>query len=181
MNDVIERILVTEEEIITRSKELGAAITQDYRSAGITPVVVGLLKGSVPFLAEIMKHIDLDIEIDFMDVSSYDGAESVGDVKINKDLDKSVKGESILLVEDIVDTGRTLKEVKKLLLHKGATEVKIVSLLDKPSRRVIEIQADYVGFEIPNEFVVGYGLDYDQKYRNLPYIGVLKPQVYENR
>ena len=118
-----------------------------------------------------MKHIDLDIEIDFMDVSSYDGAESVGDVKINKDLDKSVKGESILLVEDIVDTGRTLKEVKKLLLHKGAAEVKIVSLLDKPSRRVIEIQADYVGFEIPNEFVVGYGLDYDQKYRNLPYIG----------
>lgn len=181
MNDVIERILVTEEEIIKRSKELGAVITQDYRDAGKTPIVVGLLKGSVPFLAEIMKHIDLDIEIDFMDVSSYDGAQSVGDVKINKDLDKSVKGESILLVEDIVDTGRTLKEVKKLLLHKGAADVKIVSLLDKPSRRVIEIQADYVGFEIPNEFVVGYGLDYDQKYRNLPYIGVLRPQVYENR
>ena len=154
MNDVIERILVTEEEIIKRSKELGAVITQDYRDAGKTPIVVGLLKGSVPFLAEIMKHIDLD---------------------------KSVKGESILLVEDIVDTGRTLKEVKKLLLHKGAADVKIVSLLDKPSRRVIEVQADYVGFEIPNEFVVGYGLDYDQKYRNLPYIGVLRPQVYENR
>ena len=119
MNDVIERILVTEEEIIKRSKELGAVITQDYRDAGKTPIVVGLLKGSVPFLAEIMKHIDLDIEIDFMDVSSYDGAQSVGDVKINKDLDKSVKGESILLVEDIVDTGRTLKEVKKLLLHKS--------------------------------------------------------------
>ena len=119
MNDVIERILVTEEEIIKRSKELGAVITQDYRDAGKTPIVVGLLKGSVPFLAEIMKHIDLDIEIDFMDVSSYDGAQSVGDVKINKDLDKSVKGESILLVEDIVDTGRTLKEVKKLLLHKA--------------------------------------------------------------
>ena len=122
MNDVIERILVTEEEIIKRSKELGAVITQDYRDAGKTPIVVGLLKGSVPFLAEIMKHIDLDIEIDFMDVSSYDGAQSVGDVKINKDLDKSVKGESILLVEDIVDTGRTLKEVKKLLLHR--TEIR---------------------------------------------------------
>ena len=102
-----------------------------------------------------MKHIDLDIEIDFMDVSSYDGAQSVGDVKINKDLDKSVKDESILLVEDIVDTGRTLKEVNMLLMHKGAADVKIVSLFDKPSRRVVEFQADYVGFESPNEFVVG--------------------------
>ena len=112
MIDVIDRILVSEEEIVRRSKELGKQISEDYRKKGTTPIVIGLLKGSVPFLAEIMKHIDLDIEIDFMDVSSYDGAESVGDVKINKDLDKSVKGESILLVEDIVDTGRTLKEVR---------------------------------------------------------------------
>lgn len=179
MIDVIDRILVSEEEIVKRSKELGVLISEDYRRENKTPIVVGLLKGSVPFLAEIMKHIDLDIEIDFMDVSSYDGAESVGDVKINKDLDKSVKGESILLVEDIVDTGRTLKEVKQMLYNKGAADVKIVSLLDKPERRVIEIDADYVGFKIPNEFVVGYGLDYNQKYRNLPYIGVLKPAVYE--
>ena len=179
MIDVIDRILVSEEEIVRRSKELGKQISEDYRKKGTTPIVIGLLKCSVPFLAEIMKHIDLDIEIDFMDVSSYDGAESVGDVKINKDLDKSVKGESILLVEDIVDTGRTLKEVRQLLFNKGAADVKIVSLLDKPDRRVIEINADYVGFEIPNEFVVGYGLDYNQKYRNLPYIGVLKPSVYE--
>ena len=146
MIDVIDRILVSEEEIVKRSKELGALISEDYRRENKTPIVVGLLKGSVPFLAEIMKHIDLDIEIDFMDVSSYDGAESVGDVKINKDLDKSVKGESILLVEDIVDTGRTLKEVKQMLYNKGAADVKIVSLLDKPERRVIEIDADYVGF-----------------------------------
>ena len=179
MIDVIDRILVSDEEIVKGSKELGALISEDYRRENKTPIVVGLLKGSVPFLAEIMKHIDLDIEIDFMDVSSYDGAESVGDVKINKDLDKSVKGESILLVEDIVDTGRTLKEVKQMLYNKGAADVKIVSLLDKPERRVIEIDADYVGFKIPNEFVVGYGLDYNQKYRNLPYIGVLKPAVYE--
>lgn len=172
--DVIDRILVSEEEIVRRSKELGKQISEDYRKKGTTPIVIGLLKGSVPFLAEIMKHIDLDIEIDFMDVSSYDGAESVGDVKINKDLDKSVKGESILLVEDIVDTGRTLKEVRQLLFNKGAADVKIVSLLDKPDRRVIEINADYVGFEIPNEFVVGYGLDYNQKYRNLPYIGCVE-------
>ena len=179
MIDVIDRILVSEEEIVKRSKELGALISEDYRRENKTPIVVGLLKGSVPFLAEIMKHFVLDIVIDFMDVSSYDGAESVGDVKINKDLDKSVKGESILLVEDIVDTGRTLKEVKQMLYNKGAADVKIVSLLDKPERRVIEIDADYVGFKIPNEFVVGYGLDYNQKYRNLPYIGVLKPAVYE--
>ncbi len=179
--DVIDRVLVSEEEIVKRSKELGKQISDEYRAKGVTPIVVGLLKGSVPFLAEIMKHIDLDIEIDFMDVSSYDGAESVGDVKINKDLDKSIKGESILLVEDIVDTGRTLKEVKQLLFNKGAVDVKIVSLLDKPERRVIDIEADYVGFKIPNEFVVGYGLDYNQKYRNLGYIGVLKPSVYETK
>lgn len=141
--------------------------------------MVALLKGSVPFLAELVKHIDLDIQFDFMDVSSYEGTESIGDIKINKDLDCSVKGLSILLVEDIVDTGRTLKEVTKLLKNKGAEDVKVVSLLDKPDRRTVEIEADYVGFEIPNEFVIGFGLDYDQKYRNLPFVGVLKREYYE--
>ena len=143
------------------------------------PYVVGLLKGSVPFMAEIIKHIDLDIQIDFMDVSSYQGTKSVGDIRIDKDLDCSVQGLSILLVEDIVDTGRTLKEVKRTLMNKGAKDVKVVSLLDKPDRRVVDIEAEYVGFAIPNEFVIGYGLDYDQKYRNLPYIGVLKREIYE--
>ena len=133
----------------------------------------------MPFLAELVKHIDLDIQFDFMDVSSYEGTESIGDIKINKDLDCSVKGLSILLVEDIVDTGRTLKEVTKLLKNKGAEDVKVVSLLDKPDRRTVEIEADYVGFEIPNEFVIGFGLDYDQKYRNLPFVGVLKREYYE--
>lgn len=130
-------------------------------------------------MAEIIKHIDLEIQIDFMDVSSYEGTESLGNIRIVKDLDCSVNNLSILLVEDIVDTGRTLKEVKRMLMSKGAKEVNVVSLLDKPERRVVDIEAEYVGFTIPNEFVVGYGLDYDQKYRNLPYIGVLKREVYE--
>jgi len=124
-------------------------------------------------------HVDLDIEFDFMDVSSYEGTESIGDVRIIKDLDRSIKNDKILLVEDIVDTGRTIKVVKKMLENKGAVDVKIVSLLDKPSRRVIEVVADYVGFTIPNEFVVGFGLDFNEKYRNLPYVGILKDECYK--
>ena len=180
MNDVIERILVTEEEIIKRSKELGAVITQDYRDAGKTPIVVGLLKGSVPFLAEIMKHIDLDIEIDFMDVSSYDGAQSVGDVKINKDLNQDIEGRDIILVEDILDSGVTLHYLKDYLSVRRPASITIATLLDKPARRKAPIHAAYAGFEVPDAFVVGYGLDYAEKYRNLPYIGVLKPEVYSN-
>lgn len=179
MHEAVEKILVSQEEIVARSKELGKQISEDYRKSGDTPLLVALLKGSVPFLAEIIKHIDLDIQFDFMDVSSYEGTQSLGDIKIVKDLDCTVKDVSILLVEDIVDTGRTLKEVTRLLLNKGAKDVKVVSLLDKPDRRVVDITADYVGFEIPNEFVIGFGLDFDQKFRNLPYIGVLKPEVYK--
>jgi hypoxanthine phosphoribosyltransferase len=178
MHQDLKKILVSEEEIVAKCKVLGAQISQDYRAIGEIPLLVAVLKGSVPFLAELVKHIDLDVEFDFMDVSSYEGTESIGDVRIIKDLDRSIKGTRILLVEDIVDTGRTIKEVTRLLLNKGATEVKIVSLLDKPSRRVIEISADYVGFEIPNEFVVGFGLDFNEKYRNLPYVGVLKDEFY---
>ena len=162
-----------------RCAEMGKQISEDYKNKKEIPLVVGLLKGSVPFMAEIIKHIDLEIQIDFMDVSSYEGTESLGNIRIVKDLDCSVNNLSILLVEDIVDTGRTLKEVKRMLMSKGAKEVNVVSLLDKPERRVVDIEAEYVGFTIPNEFVVGYGLDYDQKYRNLPYIGVLKREVYE--
>ncbi|PKM69735.1 MAG: hypoxanthine phosphoribosyltransferase [Firmicutes bacterium HGW-Firmicutes-19] len=178
MHQDLKKILVSEEQIVAKCKELGTQISHDYRAIGENPLLVAVLKGSVPFLAELVKHIDLDIEFDFMDVSSYEGTESIGDVRIIKDLDRSIKGTRILLVEDIVDTGRTIKEVTRLLLNKGATEVKIVSLLDKPSRRVIEISADYVGFEIPNEFVVGFGLDFNEKYRNLPYVGVLKDEFY---
>ena len=176
MHKDIDRILLSEEEIVNRCKELGKQISMDY--AGKHLVLVGLLKGSVPFMSELMKRIECDTEIDFMDVSSYDGTESQGDVRIIKDLDRSPKDDDILIVEDIVDTGRTLKTVKKLLLSKGASSVKIVTLLDKPDRRVVEIEPDYCGFIVPNEFVVGYGLDFNKKYRNLPYIGVLKPECY---
>lgn len=175
----IKDILVTEEQIVARSEELGAELTKDYAMEADKLLVVALLKGSVPFLSELIKHIELPLEIDFMDVSSYDGTESIGDIKIVKDLDCSVKGMDILLVEDIIDTGRTIKEVKQLLYNKGAQRVKVVSLLDKPDRRVVDIEADYVGFTVPNEFVVGFGLDYNQKFRNLPYVGILKPEVYE--
>ena len=179
MHEVVEKVLVSQDEIIHKCAELGAKITSDYKALNEVPYVVGLLKGSVPFMAEIIKHIDLDIQIDFMDVSSYEGTESIGDVKVNLDLRSSVKGVPVLLVEDIIDTGRTVQEVKRLLKHKGASEVRVVSLLDKPDRRVVDIEADYVGFKVPNEFVIGFGLDYNQKYRNLPYVGVLKDECYQ--
>ncbi len=175
----IKRVLVDEESIIARSKELGQQISEDYAREGKIPLLVAVLKGSIPFMAELMKHITLDIEMDFMAVSSYEGTRSIGDVKILKDLDRSVKGGSILLVEDIVDTGRTIDQVVQLLMNKGASEVKIVSLLDKPSRRVLDMNADYIGFTIEDVFVVGYGLDFNEKYRNLPYIGVLKDELYQ--
>ena len=170
----IEKILITEEEIKEKCKELGAELTKAYASDADKLMVVGLLKGSVPFMAELMKYIELPLQIDFMDVSSYEGTESSGDIRIIKDLDCSVKGLDILLVEDIVDTGRTLSVVKQMLYNKGAQRVKIVSLLDKPDRRIVDIKAEYIGFTIPNEFVVGFGLDYAAKYRNLPFVGVVE-------
>ena len=173
----IKKVLVTHEEIVERSIELGKQITEDYKKN--PPLVVALIKGSVPFLAELIQHIDLDIQYDFMDVSSYDGTESIGDIKIIKDLDSSIKGVDILLVEDIVDTGRTIHSVCEMLMHKGAKSVKVITLLDKPSRRVCHCKADYVGFEVENEFVVGYGMDFNQRYRCLPYIGILKDELYK--
>ncbi len=173
----IKKVLVTHEEIVERSIELGKQITEDYKNN--PPLVVALLRGSVPFLAELIQHIDLDIQYDFMDVSSYDGTESIGDIKIIKDLDSSIKGVDILLVEDIVDTGRTIHSVCEMLMHKGAKSVKVITLLDKPSRRVCHCKADYVGFEVENEFVVGYGMDFNQRYRCLPYIGILKDELYK--
>ena len=173
----VEKILVTAEEISERCKELGELITEDYKDH--PPVLVALLKGSVPFLAELMKYIDLDVQIDFMDVTSYSGTESSGDVRILKDTEGSVQGKDILLIEDIVDTGRTLVTVKDLLYSKGARSVAVATLLDKPDRRVVEIHAEYVGFEIPNEFVIGFGLDFNQRFRNLPYVGVLKEDCYK--
>ncbi len=175
--NTIDRILFSEEQIRERSAVLGQQITADYKEKNL--LLVALLRGSVPFLAELIKNIDLDIQYDFMDVSSYAGTESTGDIKILKDLDSSVKGMDILLVEDIVDTGRTIEAVCRTLMHKGAASVKIVTLLDKPARRTANVKADYIGFEVANEFVVGFGMDFNQKYRCLPYIGILKEECYK--
>lgn len=174
----IDHVLFTEDEIAERCYEMAKEIEKDYIEKGSIPLVVGLLKGSVPFMSELIKYFSQPIEIDFMSVSSYEGTESLGQVKIDKDLDLFSKGKEVLIIEDIVDTGRTVSEVKKFLEDRGAREVKIAALLDKPDRRKVDIEADYTGFTIPNEFVVGYGLDYNQLYRNLPYIGVLKEEVY---
>lgn len=175
--DFLKQVLYTNEQIVARCEELGQELSKKYE--GKTPLVVGLLKGSVPFLAELIKHISIDMEIDFMDVSSYgDGTTSSGNVKIIKDLDISVAGRDIIIAEDIIDTGKTLKVVKQLLLSRSAASVTVVCLLDKKERREVEIEADIVGFYIPNEFVIGFGLDYAQKYRNLPYIGILKEECY---
>ena len=177
----IDKILVTEEEIENKAKELGAIITEDYKKMGSAPLLVGLLRGSVPFFTELAKNIDLDIEYDFMDVSSYVGRHSTGEIRIIKDLDTAVSGRDILLVEDIVDTGKTIQSVIELLYHRGASSVKIVTLLDKPSGRVNHLKADYIGFEVGNEFVIGFGMDFNQKYRCLPFIGVLKPECYQDK
>lgn len=177
-NKDIKKILISEDQIRERSRELGAQITADYRDRTEPLLLVALLRGSVPFLAELIKYIDLDIQVDFMDVSSYQGTQST-DIRIIKDLDTSIKGMNILLVEDIIDTGKTIKEVVKTLLHKGANEVRIVALLNKPEGRKVDVNADYNGFEIENEFVVGFGLDFNQRYRCLPYVGVLKEECYQ--
>jgi len=179
LKDDFEKVLISEQQLHERCAVLGRQLTNDYAGRENKVLFVALLKGSVPFMAELIKHIDLKIHIDFMAVSSYNGTESVGDIKIIKDLDASVVGMDLVIVEDIVDTGKTIQEVKRMMYNKGAHEVKVVTLLDKPSRRIVDEKADYVGFEIPNEFVVGFGLDYKQDYRNLPYVGVLKKELYK--
>lgn len=179
MHHDVKSILISEAEIEEKSKELGQQVTEYYKDSNRTLVLVALLKGSVPFLAKLIKYIDLDVEYDFMDVSSYEGTESLRDIRILKDLDRSIIGVDLLIVEDIIDTGHTIAKIKELMANKGANEVKVVSLLDKPSRREVEVKADFIGFEIPNEFVIGFGLDFNEKYRNLPYIGVLKDECYQ--
>jgi hypoxanthine phosphoribosyltransferase/bifunctional protein TilS/HprT len=174
----IEKVLVSEAEIVAICRRLGAEITADY--AGRRPLLVGLLKGCMPFMAELMKNIDLYCDIELMGVSSYHGGiASSSDVKITKDLEMSVQGRDVLITEDIVDTGKTLDVICRLLYHRGAASVEVVTLLDKPAGRVLDFVPKYVGTTIPKEFVVGFGLDYDDLYRNLPYVGVLKPEVYK--
>ncbi|MFL2101089.1 hypoxanthine phosphoribosyltransferase [Desemzia sp. FAM 23991] len=178
MQNDIEKILVTEAEIQKRTRELGKELSAEYE--GKDPLVVGILKGAIPFLSDLTKAMDTYLEMDFMDVSSYGNAMvSSGEVKILKDLDTNVEGRNILIVEDIIDSGRTLSYIIDMFKYRKAKSIKIVTLLDKPEGRVVPLEADYVGFLVPNEFVVGYGLDFIEHYRNLPYIGVLKPKIYE--
>lgn len=173
------KILIKGEEISKRIKEVADEITKDY--AGEEVLVVGILRGAVVFYAELVKQIDLDLRFDFMSVSSYgSGTTSSGEVKIVKDISQPIEGLNVIIVEDIIDTGNTLKNLKKLLLTRNPKSLKICSLLDKPTRRKVELEGDYVGFTVPDEFVVGYGLDYQEKYRNLPDVGVLKPEIYQN-
>ena len=175
----IKKVLVSHDEITEAAKKLGAQLTKDY--AGKNPILVGILKGSIPFMAELVKHIDTHIEMDFMMVSSYHGGTaSSGVINIKQDVTQDIKGRDVLFVEDIIDTGQTLKNLRDMFIEREAASVKIATLLDKPEGRVVEIEADYTCFTIPNEFVVGYGLDYKENYRNLPYVGVLKEEVYSN-
>lgn len=177
MRNDIEKILITEEEIQEKTKEIAAQLTKDYQDS--FPLAIGVLKGAMLFMSDLVKRIDTHLEMDFMDVSSYgNSTTSSGEVKIIKDLDTSVEGRDILIIEDIIDSGLTLSYLVDLFRYRKAKSIKIVTLLDKPSGRKTDIKADYVGFIVPDEFVVGYGLDYAEKYRNLPFIGVLKPEVY---
>ncbi|KJF41603.1 hypoxanthine phosphoribosyltransferase [Ruthenibacterium lactatiformans] len=177
MKEDVLRVLLSEDEIREKVRELGGKITADYKNSNL--MLVTVLKGAVVFLADLMRQIDVPAEIDFMVVSSYgSGVKSSGVVKIVKDLDVPLAGKDILIVEDILDSGLTLSYIKELLESRGPRSIRIATLLDKPSRRKVDLQADYIGFSVPDEFVIGYGLDYDEKYRNLPYIGILKPEVY---
>ena len=177
MQQDVLRVLLSEEEIRAKCKEMGARISQEYKGKNL--MLVTVLKGAVVFLADLMRAIEVPAEIDFMVVSSYgSGVKSSGVVKIVQDLDVPLAGKDLLIVEDILDSGLTLSYIKELLASRGPASIKIATLLDKPSRRKVDLVADYIGFSVPDEFVIGYGLDYDEKYRNLPYIGILKPEVY---
>jgi len=174
----IGEVLVSEERIAARITELGARIAADYGGRSVT--LVSVLKGSLPFMADLMRAIDLPLRIDLMEVSSYGGnaTESSGLVRILKDLSASIEGEDVLIVEDIIDTGLTLNYLIRYLRGKNPASLRICTLLNKPARRLVEIPVDYIGFEIPDQFVVGYGLDYGELYRNLRFVGVLRPEVY---
>lgn len=177
MHGDIEKILVSQEEIQEKCQELGLKLADEYKDK--FPLAIGVLKGALPFMSDIIRHMDTYLEIDFMDVSSYGGeTRSSGEVKIEKDLNTKVEGRDLLIIEDIIDSGLTLSYLVDLFKYRKARSIKIVTLLDKPAGRTVDIKADIVGFKVPNEFVVGYGLDYQEKYRNLPYIGVLKPHIY---
>jgi hypoxanthine phosphoribosyltransferase len=177
----IERVLITGEQIKKKIKQLGKKISNDYKDSD-NLLLVGVLKGAVLFMSDLIRYIDIPLQIDFMAVSSYGSStESSGVVRILKDLDETVEGKDVLVVEDIIDSGLTLDYMCNILSSRKPASLKICALLDKPSRRKVDLEVDYLGFEIPDYFVVGYGLDYAGKYRNLPYICILKPEIYLNQ
>ena len=177
LND-IEKVLVTEEQIKARIAQLGKELSEEYRDKN--PLVVGVLKGVVVFYADMIRAMDIPLELDFMWISSYHGTDSTGTMQVKKDVSADVEGRHVLIVEDIFDTGNSLDFTVKHLAARNPASLKVCTLLDKPERRnpAVALQADWVGFTVPNEFVVGYGLDFNEKYRNLPFVGVLKPEMY---
>lgn len=177
MNDDVAEILFTKEQIEAIVKEIGGRISEDYKNKNL--MLISVLKGSVVFMADLMRSITIPCSIDFLSVSSYgDGTKTTGEVRILKDLDTSLEGKDVLVVEDILDSGITLSFLLKNLSARHPKSIRLCTLLDKPERRRVDIQPDYVGTQVPDQFIVGYGLDYAEKYRNLPYIGVLKPEIY---
>lgn len=178
MQDDIKTVLITEQQLAEKVRELGAQISRDYKGRDL--ILVSVLKGSVVFMADLMRAITIPVAIEFMAVSSYGGGtKTSGIVRIIKDIGADLVGKDILVVEDILDSGMTLSYLKQHISAKGTASIRVATLLDKPERRRVDLVPDYKGFVVPDEFVVGYGLDYDEKYRNLPYVGVLKPSVYE--
>ena len=176
----IKKQLITREELQKKVKELGVKITEDFKNENEPLIVIGLLKGSIVFMADLIREIKLPLEIDFIEASSYgEGTQSSREVKILKDLRSTISGKNVLVVEDIIDSGFTLKKVLQILGSRNPKKISLCTLLDKPERREVEVDVQYVGFEIPNEFVVGYGLDFNENYRNLEYIGVAEPSVFE--
>jgi hypoxanthine phosphoribosyltransferase len=181
MRDKIETVLFSEAQIADRVRELGAQIEADYKDKGGL-LLIGVLRGVAVFFGDMMRAIDLPLDIDFMSISSYGSStRSSGVVRILKDLDENITGRHVVILEDIIDTGLTLSYLVRLLQERRPASLEICTLLDKPSRRLIEVPVKYTGFTIPDQFVVGYGLDYDQKFRNLPFVGVLKPEVYSGK
>ena len=178
MIDAIEKVLISEEELEAAVARVGRQISVDYKDKD--PIFIGVLKGCFMFMADLMRHVDIPCSMDFMAVSSYKGTTSTGAVKINKDVSENIEGRHIILVEDILDSGVTLNYLKNYLMVSRPASIAVATLMDKPSRRKADIYANYSCFEVPDAFVVGYGLDYNERYRNLPYIGILKPEIYSN-
>ena len=177
MHSDVKEVLLTQQQIAQKVQEIGEIISEEYKDKNL--VMITVLKGAAVFLSDLMRNISVHTEIDFMVVSSYGAATaSSGVVRILKDIEIPIEGKDVLIIEDILDSGNTLQYIKKLILDKNPKSIQIATLLNKPARRTADIEANYVGFVIPDEFVIGYGLDYNEKYRNLPYIGILKPEVY---